>query len=269
MATVNFNEHGTHKGDNIAKNKIEIRGDNIAKNKIIRGDILKEGEGGKITKDKLPKYERLIYNKLVSVSFLLKGARVQESVCKITTNGPATGFLIAKDILMTNHHVFPDAKSVEGVNAIFGYNASKKTSNSLKTVPIKEFIFADPKLDFALVTIAEQIPSFISLPSISLNYAPGQHANIIGHPNGKAKMVSLRRNEITEIYTNTIEYTSDTEPGSSGSPVFDNDWELIALHSSAGKQDSNGNWISNEGVRIDAIVAHIKKQEKLKKLLFS
>ncbi len=49
-------------------------------------------------------------------------------------------------------------------------------------------------------------------------------------------MVSLRSN--TEVDENVIEYTSDTEPGSSGSPVLDNQWGLIAFHSSA---DSKGN----------------------------
>ncbi len=62
-------------------------------------------------------------------------------------------------------------------------------------------------------------------------------------------MVSLRSN--TEVDENVIEYTSDTEPGSSGSPVLDNQWGLIAFHSSA---DSKGNWISNKGIRIDVIV---------------
>ena len=56
-----------------------------------------------------------------------------------------------------------------------------------------------------------------------------------------------------------IRYTADTEPGSSGSPVFNNTWKLIALHHSAGDQDpTTGQWVDNEGVRIDRIIEHIK-----------
>jgi len=231
------------------------------------GKGLKEGESGKTTKDKLPEYERLINDKLVSVSFLLKGAIIQDCVCKIVTRyGSATGFLVAKDILMTNHHVFPDVNHAREAKAIFGFN-DPHDSTSIKTVLVKEFIYANSELDFALVTITEQMPKFIVLPSDQLEYAPKQHANIIEHPGGNAKMISLRSNEITEVYTNAIEYTSDTEPGSSGSPVFDNDWDLIALHSRAGKQDTNGKWISNKGFRIDQIVVHIKQHENLRKCL--
>lgn len=232
------------------------------------GKPLKEGEQGKINKEKLPEYERLINNKLLSVSFLLKGTKIQDYVCKIVTKYDlATGFLIGPHILMSNHHIFPDSNNARGAKAIFGYN-DQHSFSSLKEVAIKEFIYADPELDFAVVSLCDSMPGYISLPHGPLEYATGQHANIIGHPNGNAKMVSLRSNEVTEVFTNAIEYTSDTEPGSSGSPVFDNDWELIAIHSGAGKKDDKGNWISNIGFRIDKIAAHITQHEELKKLVF-
>jgi V8-like Glu-specific endopeptidase len=45
-----------------------------------------------------------------------------------------------------------------------------------------------------------------------------------------------------------VEYEVDTEPGSSGSPVFNNQWELVALHSRAGTGQFN------RGVAITAIL---------------
>jgi hypothetical protein len=45
-----------------------------------------------------------------------------------------------------------------------------------------------------------------------------------------------------------VDYEVDTEPGSSGSPVFNNRWELVALHSRAGKGQFN------QGVAVTAIV---------------
>jgi V8-like Glu-specific endopeptidase len=44
-----------------------------------------------------------------------------------------------------------------------------------------------------------------------------------------------------------VDYEVDTEPGSSGSPVFNNRWELVALHSRAGTGQFN------KGVAISAI----------------
>jgi len=101
--------------------------------------------------------------------------------------------------------------------------------------------------------------------SDSISYAgssdsrPGQHVNIIQHPNGRRKEVSLQQNNLSNIFSNRVRYTTDTEPGSSGSAVFNNQWDLIAIHHAAGEWDAtNSEWVSNEGMRIDKIVADLR-----------
>ncbi len=44
--------------------------------------------------------------------------------------------------------------------------------------------------------------------------------------------VSISRDGITGVYQERglIQYVSKTEPGSSGSPCFDENWNLVALH---------------------------------------
>ena len=54
------------------------------------------------------------------------------------------------------------------------------------------------------------------------------------------------------MYDVGIRYTADTEGGSSGSPVFNNQWNLVALHH-AGWSGSDGS-ATNEGIRIASIV---------------
>ena len=93
----------------------------------------------------------------------------------------------------------------------------------------------------------------------TLMYANGQHVNIIQHPSGRRKEVALQKNTLSNIYVNRIRYTTDTQPGSSGSAVFNNGWDLIAIHHAAGTWDSTNNvWVSNEGMRIDKIVADLR-----------
>lgn len=106
--------------------------------------------------------------------------------------------------------------------------------------------------------------------------------NIIQHPRGGLKQIAFRRNEVIEIpdgQKDFLYYTTDTEPGSSGSPCFNDQWELIALHHSgvpkrnAQKQvlrtddqvwrkgtDPDGliQWIGNEGARVSTIVAAVR-----------
>jgi endonuclease G, mitochondrial len=102
---------------------------------------------------------------------------------------------------------------------------------------------------------------YIQLPG-TVNYAVGQFLNCVQHPAGRMKEVALQQNEVTHIFTDRVHYTTDTEPGSSGSPVFNNEWDIVALHHAAGDQDPNNpnKWLDNEGMRIDSIITHLRSQ---------
>ena len=98
----------------------------------------------------------------------------------------------------------------------------------------------------------------------SMSYAKVQHLNIIQHPQGRRKEIAVQHNEISGVFPNVIHYTTDTEPGSSGSPVFNNAWDLISIHHAAGHRapdyswPNNPNYMDNEGMRIDKIVADLR-----------
>lgn len=91
-----------------------------------------------------------------------------------------------------------------------------------------------------------------------LSLATDQHLNIVQHPQGRRKEVALQKNQIKNIYPNAVRYTTDTEPGSSGSAVFNNEWDLVAIHHAAGEPGPGNTWVSNEGMRIDKIVADLR-----------
>ena len=69
---------------------------------------------------------------------------------------------------------------------------------------------------------------------------------ILQHPGGKT--LKMANGGVRQVSGGWVDYEVDTEPGSSGSPVFNNKWELVALHSRAG----TGRF--NQGVAISAIV---------------
>jgi trypsin-like peptidase len=50
------------------------------------------------------------------------------------------------------------------------------------------------------------------------------------HTAGRPKEVVLHDNQVTRVLDTMIYYHADTEGGSSGSPVFDNEWNLVGLH---------------------------------------
>ena len=40
--------------------------------------------------------------------------------------------------------------------------------------------------------------------------------------------------------------------------MLNNSWDLVALHRAEGSQDGQGNWLDNQGVRIDKTVADLR-----------
>lgn len=57
-----------------------------------------------------------------------------------------------------------------------------------------------------------------------------QRIYIIGHPYGGTLQVSFQDNILLDHQDPKIHYRTPTEGGSSGSPVFNQQWELIGLH---------------------------------------
>jgi V8-like Glu-specific endopeptidase len=54
-----------------------------------------------------------------------------------------------------------------------------------------------------------------------------------------------------------VQYLTDTLPGSSGAPVFDSDWHVVALHHSGGwltEPASKRVFFRNEGIHINAVL---------------
>ena len=60
----------------------------------------------------------------------------------------------------------------------------------------------------------------------------GDPVIIVQHPRGRRKQVVVTNNRVTDngIYKNFLRYTADSEPGASGSPVFNTNWQLVALN---------------------------------------
>ena len=92
----------------------------------------------------------------------------------------------------------------------------------------------------------------------------GDRVNIIQHPGGLAKRVSLISNVVVFVGGNRVQYLTDTEPGSSGSPVFDTQWNVVALHHSGGwlsepgANDPAKQYYRNEGILIDVLIDSLR-----------
>jgi endonuclease G, mitochondrial len=234
--------------------------------------------------------ERIIGSRdLRDINYLEVAIAVARAICRIRIGGGAgSGVLVGPGLLMTNHHVLRSAAEALAAEAQFDYQ--ENVSGALLPVqPFRldprRFFVTDPALDFTVVAVADasardepisRYPWLKLIPTLG-KAEKGDPLNIIQHPRGGLKQIALRNNEIIDIPAGKpdfLYYTTDTEPGSSGSPCFNDQWELVALHHSgvprmAGddilKRDGTPfregeddpaliEWIANEGARVSAIV---------------
>ncbi len=76
-------------------------------------------------------------------------------------------------------------------------------------------------------------------------------------------MVANRENKVQDIFDDFIHYETDTQPGSSGSAVFNDEWMVIALHHSGVPDPKDSTkYIANEGIRISSIVQFVMNQSQ-------
>jgi hypothetical protein len=114
------------------------------------------------------------------------------------------------------------------------------------------------ELNATLVTLTEPVDATPCRVAADESFERGEDSNIflIGHPLGGRLSFSLW-NSWLDDNERFLHYRAATEPGSGGSPVFDEDWKMLALHhkrsSTMTRLDGSGTYEACEGVSIRAI----------------
>ena len=240
--------------------------------------------------------ERILgINDLISVRFLEQGWRAAKAVGRIHISGGlgfGTGFMISPRLMLTNNHVLADAGTAARSSVEFDYqlgaDGRRLRTQEFDFTPDECFL-TDETLDFTLVAVRpvndneQQVTGYGWLPLIASEnkVIVGEKLNIIQHPGGERKQLALRENRLEDILENFLHYQTDTAPGSSGAPVFNDQWEVVALHhAGVPKTNEAGDfltldgkvwddsmpisqlaWKANEGIRISRIVKFIDDQE--------
>jgi endonuclease G len=244
--------------------------------------------------------------------FLTRGAELRRTVARVRARNatgremPGTGFLVAPHLLLTNFHVLdwsdiglPSLSEV--APASFAEFDFEEQFNGLMQ-PVATFRLQPQtlmlasswnQLDYVLVAVE---PRSIEARPVSLDdfgynrlagdlgkINKGEPVYIVQHPNGQPKQVVLQNNLLIDRDEQVpyLTYEADTEKGSSGSPVFNRQWEVIALHHAPQiARDAAGNVLArdgslwtpamgsaevqylklNEGVRISRILADLAQK---------
>lgn len=190
------------------------------------------------------------------------------SVCKlnIDVNGITqygTAFRIDTNLLLTNWHVLHDkaGNRATNVTAEFGYEddgAGGIITPTLISCDINN-INSNRSDDWGIIQVAQPLDESIPIVKLSDAVDPvvSSPAYIIQHPGGARKRIGFIRNQVSYFDERVVHYLTDTQAGSSGSPVFNADGKLIALHHAGGQpQEILGKTPTkkNEGIRISRII---------------
>jgi len=245
--------------------------------------------------------------------FLSRGAEVRATVARVKARPPGrsesmgTGFLAGPRLLLTNFHVLdwtdeqgPDLGQIVP-GSLFEFDYEERFDGTLR--PVSTF-GADPsalllasswdKLDYVLMALQPVSREgdrrlldygYNRLAADLGKIVKGEPVYVIQHPRGQPKQVVVRNNLLVDRDEGSeipyLTYEADTDSGSSGAPVFNRQWEVVALHhateivrDAAGRilarngslwtpSSGAGNVMFgdfNEGVRVSSIVRDLERK---------
>ncbi len=205
-------------------------------------------------------------NTLLPIHFIKRACRMSNTVGKVILEDQSsgTGFVISGNLLVTNSHVLPDKETARRAKVVFNFQQDEQGRDM---VPIT--IELDPDTTFLNSPTAEDDLTIVALKEaangrwaeVSVEAVPlrvKERVCIIQHPGGQQKHIGLYHNIVTYVDQNLVHYLTDTLPGSSGSPVFNADWKLVAVHHAGGsiREPSTKRWVfRNEGILVGRLTA--------------
>ena len=144
-----------------------------------------------------------------------------------------TATLVAPNRVLTNHHCIPGEGTVLAAELHLGYLTREGGSDKYRVEV--EPIESDPDLDYAIVAV-NGVPED-RYPPISLRVGQpqdGQSLYVWHHPIGSPQRLTRygcrSKAPWRDRATQHLVHTCDTEPGSSGALLLDQDFNVVALH---------------------------------------
>ncbi|MBU8898870.1 trypsin-like peptidase domain-containing protein [Corallococcus sp. M34] len=213
-------------------------------------------------------------------------AVLSRRVCRVELEGGralGTGFLVAPDVVLTNSHVVEN-RLLEALRVRFDLKVlpDRSVLHAGALYPVRACLAQSPhspadlmrpkpreatrdELDYAFLVVSGEPGGdtgpgrprgWIPLSRARAAFAPGSRALVLQHPDGRPMQVALETFQGVNPGRTRVTYRTTTHPGSSGSPCFTQDLELVALHHSGDPRSEHGAE-DDEGIPLDTIHASL------------
>ena len=167
----------------------------------------------------------------------------------------ASAFLISRHLLLTNHHVLYSFAAASHVSIRVCFDDDGDAAPCYGQLRPADFFFTDRELDISVVAFSYPIGEYVDAVAAAaaqpeLNNpqlreplvlretstpwcADDRRIIIVGHPLNGVKQLSMsghRDATAGVISDSSMSYSSDTQEGSSGSPILDMSMQLLGVH---------------------------------------
>ncbi|WP_166822049.1 DNA/RNA non-specific endonuclease [Thalassoroseus pseudoceratinae] len=223
--------------------------------------------------------ERIIgRSNLEQINFLSRGERAARTVGRMSIfteygipAGTGSGFLVGPGLLLTNNHVIgTQDRACSGSYILFDYeyDADNRLKTSERFDLTDDLFLTDKELDFTFVSVASvgsrgtKIDDYgrMRLVRESGKALKGEEVSIIQHPEGLPKQIAIRESTVVGRKDAFIYYYADTNRGSSGSPVVNDQWFPVALHHRSVPDYYNTcEYVANRGIRVSEIYKRLEQ----------
>lgn len=189
-----------------------------------------------------------------SLKWYQRGLEKAQAVGRISIAGTATGtgFLVSPRHVLTLWHVIASSDDMTDCAVVF--EAAGVGGGEMRRAKVV-WSTGDAELDATILEIDVPVNgvSPLSLRERGgIGLSIGGRVVVVGYPFGGALSFSLSESALVAVEDHFVRYITPTSPGSSGSPVFDHNWNLLAMHH-ASRRVQEGT-TSGEGVRVGAIL---------------
>ncbi|AIE83645.1 trypsin-like serine peptidase [Fimbriimonas ginsengisoli] len=214
----------------------------------------------------------------LAADFLERAQRSSKAVGRVVVSSRhgvtkvGTGFMISPKLMLTTSDVLPSAEAAEGAMFELGLPHALQP---------ERYFYANHELGFTAVAIEGASSHWCKLAEQEIATAIGHPVNLVHYPLGKEKEVIVRNTEVVDLLSEAVQYRGVTAPGSSGAPVFNDEWKVIAIQRTGiPRTDLRGNymrrssgiwepgddpadldWIANEGIAAWTILSRLRGAE--------